>query len=454
MKRRWWGQRGAVALALWVATLLLPGTAAAGSAVTAAASGSERAAVLLLLERFEATYQPGPEFLDAAWQVHELGRQQELEEYPRLSFMERAAWQGGERLTVDLDLSATWTLYRSNARIRAQLQELRVRMLDLEGSFARAEARSRFRGQLLELVQYRFLEGHLSAALSRTAAESPVAMNLEQALQLHQGERDLLRLRRHVEAMHEQVAQRVRELEEGMQRVLGSAEPVPDLPAFEELLPLLVEVPREPERCLARSPLRQQTELHHTVQTFERRAQDTLDLRVELQGSAFYRSGELFGSVGLELRLPLPSGLPVSGQLSLAADPSSVEQVLRLSWPPPAPAHRPVTEQERAEYLAEEREALEAEVRGLFRSLDSAREAVDVTELQLLWLVSDIHGWAAWPPAEASPASIAEIRALSRQQVAEPIGELQRVRHLSELVFAQLAYAEQALTLDLVCGGP
>ena len=449
LRRR--GRYGVTALAFCAATLLLVGTAAAGSSATSTAGAP--ASVHELLELFETTYRPGADLLDAAWQVAELGRQQELERYPRLSFTERATWRSGQRITLDLDLTATLTLYRSNAELLERLQEQRVRMLDLEGTLARKEARSRFQGQLLELSLYRSLAKELAGALAVTAAQIPRPADMEAALALHPGERDPLLLRRNVESLHEQVVERAQELEEDIQRTLRMETPLPDLPPMEDLLPLFVEAHPEPEICLAESPLLRQAELHHGVQRSERRAQEALDFRVELQGSSFYRGGELLGSVGLELRLPLPTGSPVAGQVSLAADPGTVEQTLRLSWPPSSPTMRPVDAHERAESLSTERTSLESELLNLFRSLDAARKAVESAELQLLWLVKDIHGGAAWGVTEPPTNDLTELRDLSRRPVAEPLGELQRVRYLSELLFAKLAYAEQALTVELVCGG-
>lgn len=417
------------------------------------ASATERATVAALLERFAATYQPNAEVLDAAWHVVALGRQLEFEALPRLTFTERTTWDTYERLTLDLDLSAFLTLYRSNGALLERLQGARVRMLGLEEALAWSDAYHRFRSDLLALSSFRFIEEQLAAALERvrqTSWDGPTDM--AQALRLHPEERDFLALNRAIEDLRTQVAHRIADLEAAVQAALRTEGALPALPPAEALVPLLVSGDFDTARCLAASPLLKQADLHHAVQELERASQTALDFRVELHGSALYRSGDLLATVGLEMRLPLPSSAPLSGQVSLSADPIRAEQTLRLAWPPNEPLHRPTPEAEHAERHAAERAALEAEIIDLFRSVETARASAEGAELQLLWLITDIY------PAETRGGEVAEgealvtARALSRVPAPDPYAELQRVRYLTELAFARQAYGEQLLALEVVCG--
>lgn len=436
----------------FVISLLLSTTSAAAQGSTEADHDSH-AAVVSLLERFEATYQPSADQLDAAWQVAALGRQLELDSLPRLSFTERVMWHDFQRFSVDLDLSALLTLYRGNAEPLAILQEHRVQLLELERVLAQHDDRIRFHNDLLALASFRFVEQQLADALARTThAPWRNPGDLQEALSLYPEERDPVALQRSIEDLHRQVAIRVIELEGALQTTLRTTEVIPALPPLEEVMPLLTPADADLEKCLKESPLLAQATLHHTVQGLERQVQDAPDLRVELHGGASYRSGDLLATIGLEMRLPLPSTAPLAGQVSAAVTPSSAEQALRLSWPPSAPMTRPINDLERVQQLADERAGLEAEIVSLFRALTSDRNAVHSVEMQLLWLVTDAHETRLREDSGSGRYDVEQVRALSLVPLREPVAELQRVRYLSELTFAQLALAERELALGLVCG--
>lgn len=420
---------------------------------TTTASAHERALVAALLARFEAAYQPSADVLDAAWHVAALGRQLELEALPRLTFTERTTWDAYERLALDLDLSAFLTLYRSNGALLERLQGARVRMLGLEEALAWNDASHRFRSDLLALSSFRFIKEQLAAALARVnQAYGDGPADISQALRLYPEERDFLALKRALEELRVQVAHRIADLEAALQAALRTDDALPALPPPEALMPLLVSGDFHVARCLATSPILMQADLHNAVQGLESASQNALDFRVELHGSALYRSGDLLATVGLELRLPLPSGAPLSGQVSLSADPVRAEQTLRLSWPPNEPQHRPTPETEHADRNAAERAALEAEIVHLFRSVEAARASAEGAELQLLWLITDIYP-AETRSGEASEAEVlVTARGLSRVPAPDLYADLQRVRYLTEFAFARQAHGEQLLALEVVCG--
>jgi hypothetical protein len=433
---------------------LLTAALLAGALVltSAAAENSRHSEVQALLAAFEANHRPTADMLDAAWHVDLLGRQLALDAAPRLAFTERVTWQGSQGLSLELDLSATVTLYRSNAVRLAALQEQRERLVGADAAFAARDALHQFQNRLLALTLLRQLEEQLAGASTRAAGSGWRAPHdLEQALQLHPQERDLLLLGRSIADLHAQVALEIATLEAAVATALGSTEGAPHLPPFDELLALLAPATGHAAECLVHSPLLAQLSLHHELVELEHEAQAAPDVRLELFGSGMYRNGELNGAVGLELRVPLPSTSPLAGQLALAADPGKLEQTLRLTWPPPAAMTRPQRAAERSRDQADERTALEAEILELFRSLDAARAAVSGAELQLYWLVTDAHRPGRWEPAASQPLDLPTVRSLSLTPAPDPFADLQRVRYLSELAFARLAYAEQLLSVALVC---
>lgn len=446
-------KRRSVSLAAALLFGALCSGATANSHTTTAMKGSEPADVQALLAAFGANQRLPADVLDTAWQVDLLGRQLALDAAPRLTFTERLTWQGFRSLNVELDVTAAVTLYRSNTEQLTALQRQRERLVEADAAFALRDAEHRFQRQLLALSLFRHLEAQLADATARLdeAGWRP-PRGPEEALQLHPQERDLLMLGRSVTDLHAQVVLQVATLESEVATALGSTEPAPPLPSFDELLGLVAPAEAHPAACLTGSPLLAQLSLHHGVLALEHAAQAAPDVRLELFGSGAYRNGELNGAVGLELRVPLPPAAPLAGQLTFAADPSKLEQALRLSWPPPTPATRPQAATERAYQQADERAALEAEILELFRSLEAARAAVSGAELQLHWLVVDAHRLGAFEPGAAPELALEGVRSLSLTPAPEPFADLQRVRYLSELAFSQLAFAEQLLSVALVCG--
>lgn len=437
-------RRRLMTAALLIGVLVLP---------SAAAEGSPSSEVQALLAAFEANHRPPAEVLDAVWHAAVLGRQLALDAAPRLTFTERVSWQGSQGVALELDLAATVTLYRSSAARLAALQEQRERLVGADAAFAARDAAHQFQTQLLALTLFRHLEEQLAGATTRAAqAGWRAPLDLEEALQLHPQERDLLALGRSVADLHAQVTLEIAALEAAVVTALGSPERAPQLPPFDTLLAVLAPATAQPAECLVHSPLLAQVSLHHELVELEHEAQAAPDVRLELFGSGMYRNGALNGAVGLELRVPLPSTFPVAGQVALAADPGKLEQTLRLTWPPPAPLTRPLSAAERSRSLADERAALEAELLGLFRSLEAARAAVSSAELQLYWLVADAHRAGHWAPTAPQASELATLRSLSLTPAPDPLADLQRVRYLSELAFARLAYAEQLLSVALVCG--
>ena len=406
-----------------------------------------------LLDRFNAVYQPPADLRDAAWQVAALGRQLDHGRLPRLSLTERATWSNFQRWSLDLDLTATLPLYSSNSAVLSLLQNQRLLALDFDQSLARLEALSSFKLGLLELSLLRGVEGQVASALQRlelSGWRAPATTGF--ALALEAAERDLLVLQRSAEGLLAYVTRRLTELEAGLFTPLGISASAHESPPYDQLLSqVLPELPPL-ERCLVSSPVLTQTAMHHELQDLERQALHTPDLRLELHSGGAYQRGALRGSIGLEMRLPLPNGFPVAGQLGVSADLGGAQQTLQVSWPPPPALNRPHSAQERASAREVELGTITANIRAMFDVAESAAEQADVTELQLLWLVADANGLRAAPGGSIGAAELATVRALADSPLADPLADLQRVRHWSDLAFARLAHAQQLQALGLLCG--
>ena len=142
-------------------------------------------------------------------------------------------------------------------------------------------------------------------------------------------------------------------------------------------------------RCCT-SPLLKQADLHPPFRVGPRRTRSTSGWSCTARPVPLRRPAH--GGTGAAL----PSrAVPLSGQVSLSADPVRAEQTLRLSWPP----NEPCTGHPEAEHA--DRNAAEARARGRdsppvpFGGAARWREG----RLQLLWLITDIY------PAETAVAS-------------------------------------------------
>ncbi|MFA5550923.1 MAG: hypothetical protein WDA03_04825 [Trueperaceae bacterium] len=406
-----------------------------------------------LLARYQAAYQPPTDLEDAAWQVEALGRQLEHRHLPRLSFTERATWSNFQRWTLELDLSVTLPLYRSNSAILNLLQDQRLRALGLDQNLARHEALSYFKLGLLEVSLLRSVEEQVSGALQRlylSGWHRPASLDI--AVALDPAERDLLVLQQGAESLLAYVTRRLTELEAELFVPLGLTASALESPPYSQLLPQVVPELPPLERCLVSSPLLAQAEMHHDLQDLEHQALRAPDLSLELLGGGAYQRGALQGTIGLEMRLPIPNGYPVAGQLGVSTDLGGTQQTMQVSWPPPPALNRPRSALERVKAKESELESIAADIRAIYDNAESAADRVAATELQLLWLVADANGLRAAPGAAFSAAELAAVHALADSPTGDPLTDLQRVRHWSDTAFARLAHAEQLLALGLVCG--
>lgn len=396
-----------------------------------------------LLELFEANYTPSSALLDAAWALDTMNTSSAAGHTPSFSFTQRAAWSQYSYWTLDLNLAATVPLYRSRAQPLGALRNQRAMHLDLNYALAYEDARTNFLRDALALSRLRELAALVDEVMTLLpssgwrAPESAAAV-----LDVPLSQREEVSAYWQTVGLKRYLDTTLPELEQRVAARIGLHMPV-QLASFEQLVRHVV--PRAPtiQQCVQGSPLLEEVRTLHRVQNLERAAQQSLDIRVDLTGTAAYTSGHLVGMVGIEARVPLPSAWPVSGQLAAAANLAGAEQTVRLSWPAVSTSpSRPLSEAERVERQEAQVRAVELELKALVRSIELSSASELAAEAQLLWALSDLF----------SLTNLDDARARATNLTGDLATDLYLVRLNSDLAFAQISHVETLLGAAAACG--
>lgn len=424
-------------VALLIALTPTPAAAQATGATTTPLGPDE------LLALFDAQYTPPSSYLDDEWALQALNHASSNPMSPSLTFTQRAALNNFQNWTLNISLSGTVPLYRGRAQSLGLLREQQAEHLALSERLAYQEARLDFLRDTMALSRLRHLTDLVNQVLSSlSATEWQPPQGVAESFEIPPALRDSLAAYNRVVGLQEYLETTLPTLEQRIAAKTGLAAPV-GLEPFSDLAQRLVPAPPTVQQCLHSSPMLADVRHAHAVQFLEREVQRAPDIRVDLTGSSTYSSGALTATLGLEARVPLPSGWPVSGYVGAAAGMQGADQTVRITWPatPPSPG-RPVPHAELAERQQAQLQAVERELTSLLQSLDTSARMQQAAETQLLWAVADLFS--------------APNLAAAHHQVGRLTGDPQSDLHLvllhSDLAFAQISHADSLLTASAACG--
>lgn len=442
-------------------TLLAMAAAQTGSPAAASTPGAALSPFGTLLALFDSAYAPSATLKAEAAALAGMARDASLAQLPSFSATERLAWHDYGALGISLELAAELPIYRSLAAPTAAMQAHREATQASRAAAAAAAARAQFVLTVLALALTQELENEATAATARFAAEVwQPPTNLADALHVAPSERELLALYRSVVNLAEFAAGNAAELRRELTRTLGTSVTDLPLPKFAAAIAALDMAPPTLDSCLATGPeasaARQRFEQRLLGLTLER----TTELEVNLFGQVGYQGGfgagatgvapsvaGLQAQLGVAVRLAMPDGWPVSGEVGATAHLGGAEQTLSLSWPPVrrnahSLGHAAALE-DASGVLAAELAQLTSEASAQLRAYADATAAVENAEAQLLWLAFDVH-----PDA----LDLDSARTLASRTFDNPVLELHAVSYRADVAFAQLTLATQLADLQVLCG--
>jgi len=374
---------------------------------------------------------------------------------PRVGVEQSLRWRGYEAFDLHLALDASVPLFRARAAPIAELQAERERDHAARAAADNAAARAEFLADALALALVLRLEADSGRALQRFRLEvwTPPT-DPDHLFALPPPERELLELFRSVEGLSDFSRQHVSELTKRLAQATGGPVNHETWPTFDQILAAIDLEPPTRESCVEAAPDARAATSRHRQRLLDIAVDRTLDVQVNLVGSLGYDDTLGLGAppganstraqLGLEARIYLPDGWPVTADVSARMGLDGAEQSLRVDWPPTPSGPDAAAAAARADLdLADELEYLEGQVTASLRARDDALASVHEAETRLLWLARDHH---------AAGSSLASARAAAWAQFPDPVIDLYAVSHRADLAFAQLALARTALDLQVLCG--
>jgi len=404
------------------------------------------------LASFDAAYVPPDHVTLALVDAEAAVRRAGWATAPRVGIEQTLRFIDFTTLALDVTTDVAVPLYAARQPLESALATAALEHQRATAEATRVDARARFAGDVLAYALLSTAADDLSRALDLAHAHGwPGTFDATDPTRIPAASRDAYLQERKLGDLLAFLRSNVGDLRRALARdtQLAPATLVP--PPAAETLEALSAAPPSHARCLREAPAAHDARARHR----QRVLQDTLngtpaatvDLVAELgarsaaAGAPITSPMGLRASIALEGRIAMPSTWPVKGEASASIDLAGIRQSLRVEWPP---RPTPVLEAGRSAdlVLADELDALDANLRALRRSLDQASSRRAERALRLAWFVQDV----------APPTDPRDRPTNGEESLPDPIADLHAAELRTNLAFARLDEALAWIELRLACG--
>lgn len=404
------------------------------------------------LASFDAAYLPPDHVTLALVDAEAAVRRAGWATAPRVGMEQTLRLIDFTTLALDVTTDVAVPLYAARQPLESAIAAAALEHQRATAEATRADARARFAGDVLAYALLSAAADDLSRALVLAHAQGwPGTVDATDPARIPAASRDAYLQQRKLADLLAFLRSNVDDLRRALARdtQLAPAALVPPPPA--ETLASFSAAPPTHARCLREAPAAHDARARHRQRALQDALSGTPAATVDLVAELGARSAAagapittpmgLRASIALEGRIAIPSTWPVKGEASASVDLAGIRQSLRVEWPP---RPTPVLEAGRSAdlVLADELDALDANLRALRRSLDQASSRRAERALRLAWFVQDV----------APPTDPRDRPTNGEQPLPEPIADLHAAELRTNLAFARLDEALAWIELRLACG--